>query len=458
MFERNTNPIVGLTDAEVARGRPVERHDDTYLIEAEDGRTDHVPRTGKYELLVETDAFDQLFDDGGIVTFEPTVATGTAGVTFQVTEDDRNYVLSVDGNSIVVSDEDIQPTLEALKTDLEQRQERDRGFVMHDEDEPDPGAELYYQYQDCISDTVREDVVNAFVDQFPDSQIRETDSGWVVADTFVVDYEAENYYLDESQTYVVNGSEVVATDEAHQALDLETVVPEEGADLTMPDGMDVTLSDQETQFLATVQFLLQADRHLPTRIAHEIVRAKDTRSNRTPFTDDGSAEQFTESEQPFGDDVDDVSADIEVTGFQDDYSGISHGVGSSTTHEIDKHTLPEGLNVTQRALDELMSNYWDHLAVHELKLRRGFFENASFDVFDDVGNGNSDRWRDIRRTASNAPVDDDHLDQLEQDLRDAGYPIDSTTTSTLTQAHATDDVDEDADDDETGDEPSVTFD
>ncbi len=240
-------------------------------------------------------------------------------------------------------------------------------------------SELYEVYESALRTRVREDVVNPLVSQVPGVEV--TDTGAVIEDTYLVTYDAENYLVDDIDTYSVSGSNVVETDGEKQAVGLSFNTEPYGVFTIYGD--EYTLSANEQSFLATVEFLKSPSKYLEidsfeTEVYAAIQEAKGEPLHRA--------------------DIEKIAETAHVTHFVDPKSGLVH------RHDIDKHVLRSSFQVASWVVDELTYSSFDHSGLAELAYREKEFRNADRAVFfDGSSNDDDEKWDQINSTEKNAP-------------------------------------------------------
>lgn len=378
------------------------------------------PKTEKNRLLFETD----LITEG-----DPTlVAAGTArfgegeGIYVEFVADfpTDEYTLTVEEAELVLSGqqafdvladviEDVTSDDEAFEpgpvrgmtyppsnvTSVEESDDTHDATPVDAEQLSDATARtLYRTFNEIRSKRVREPVVAEFADRHTgvategsfmtgtESRVDIRDEGWVIDETFLVTFEAENYVVDDITTHEVEGGTVVEADERHQFLEVSFDAKSEAV-VEAPSGVDVDLSEREQEFLATVEVLCYPGDYLGTDLVHKVEQAVE------------------DTVEPIAD----VADTADVQSYMDHKTGLVHD------HELDKHTLRATFNVTREVIDELYFNEHDHAGVHELVYREEEFRDADFDVFYDTDNCNDARWQRIDETTSTAYVPDSvHLE------------------------------------------------
>lgn len=358
-----------------------------YLVEYPDGSQQYEPANLTNQLLFESGLYDEIFGK-----HEFSVRAGSATIDVVTTADIENktYTISVGPETVRVPDE--------LESEYINIFDGQTGAVR--------GSRLYQLYKEIIDGQVHRHIVGQFADRFPMDRVEQSPDGWVVDDTFLVTYEAENYLVDNDQVYIRSGGDMVEVDTRKQAVELgfET---DESNQIQTPAGDTVDLSVQEQEFLATVECLLFPDDYLGAELVSGVEQAK--------------AAQFT-------DDLEQIAETASVSGFTDSKTGNHHG------HSFDKHraiseatvgTLDNTLGMTEQAVDKLYFNDYDHSSPHELMARRDEFENAPFDIFEDAANDDLTRWRAIGTAQRNAPINETHQEQIDKMFSDEQTSLNS---------------------------------
>lgn len=375
MTDENRNSdrrtVAEKAQADIVEASPTSDNPTTYLVRYPDGSIEQEPANEKNRLLFEEDALDPLVDEGEIVFEEHPVVDEVRFEGDLVTD---VYSITVDGDTITIPSEKIEATIRAFREDYQVKD--------------DTGAELYGVYRDIINEQVRRNVVEGFLERYPVERIAVSDRGWIVDDTFLVTYEAENYLVKDTDTFVVEGGDVVRKEEDHEFLDLSFGSLDSEREVRTPDGDTVVLGTDEQVFLSTVEVLLYPEDYLDQELIHEVEQAREEAEGE--------------------DEIMETASNVGVSAFKDPTSGLVH------YHGLDKHTLRATFNVTERLLDMLHFNEFDHVGVHELLHRERELSNAPFDVFYDTDNDDPERWSHIESVAKSAPIDDEHREQLKQ--------------------------------------------
>lgn len=353
---------------------------DVYLVEYSDGTHAYEPATPTNTVLFEDGLFEEV---NGTHSFHH----NNKQITVVADVFSRNYTISVSGNEVAVPDDYADDLVDAFTS-------HNTAEIVHD---------LYY---DIIEGQVRRDVVDSFLDRFPEDRVEIEASGWVIDDTFVVTYEAENYLLNQDTVYVRKSDDMVEADESKQAVDLEFNIDDE-ATLATATGETVTATAREQEFVATVECLLYPADYLGAELVDEIEQHK---------------------AEAFADGIEDIASTATVTAHTDTKTGNHHGHGFDKHRAINEAAagdLDSTLGMTEEAVDMLYFNDYDHAAPHELIARRQEFENAPFDIFadDDVANDDNRRWTAISKAKSSAPINDEHQRQIEQMFGDGNTEV-----------------------------------
>jgi hypothetical protein len=232
-------------------------------------------------------------------------------------------------------------------------------WAVYDED----GPRLNKLFDELHVPTVRQGLMDMLMPRFRDEQtdIIKTGEGWLLNGDILVSWDASNSPVNVAQTHVVSGGTTVEADEDKEARDIRFSLPNERT-VALPNGTRTKLDDVEMKFLTSVALILNTP--------------------QTGLYDDGLSAAIHDSS---------------VMAFTDTKSGLHHG------HGLQKHTLDD-LGVTEEAIDRLWYNEYDHTGVHELYVRRGEFENAPIDVFNDASNDDASKWQKMKRTSEKAPI------------------------------------------------------
>lgn len=333
-------------DAEVIDTVGHPENPDAYVVRYDDETVEYEPATPTNKVLFEEGLYDEVT---GHSEFGP--------VRTYVDLGDDTYRLRIsDEEEIEVPDQYRSDFIDALAS-----------F--------DPANELADLYDEITGGAVDQTTVDAFYESFPSDRIERTSLGWIVDDTFLVDWDARNELVG-VEVHEVSGGGTERVDGDQQAVVLDNLDTGRTETVHGPDGETHELSPADQQFITTISILLDPEEYVGVELTDAIESMKTTDAG-TFF--DERARQAT------------------VRDFTDAKSGIHHG------HDFEKHSVSD-LNVTQEVQDKLWSNPYDHLALHEMKLRRDEFENAMVPVFTDAPNDDPSKWRKIEQTAENAPI------------------------------------------------------
>jgi len=323
-----------------------------------------VSKTERNQALVETDLLSEAEDT---ISF-----TGRDGETvlFDADFTADEYTITVDGDERIVPSDYEGDTLAAVRTEDGERL-----------------AELHAQ---IVSTQVRRDVVGEYLERYVISEnnaleamnvgdnaprVEVTREGWVIDDTFLVQWDGDNYLVNDIQVHVRDGNRTVAADESKQAREFSFEAIDGPASVEAPDGDVYELDEREQRFLASVEALLTPHTYLGEEAARDV---EDMRQ----FNDDTLSA---------------IAASANCQTFTDETDGLHHN------HGLQKHRLQD-LGVTDEAVERLHHRGDGHSGVHELALRENEFRNADFEVFDDAPNNAPYKWRKINNTREDAPI------------------------------------------------------
>lgn len=344
---------------------------DVYLVEYPDGEQAYEPATPSNVALFEDGLFERI---QGYSAF--TIRAGGESLAISLDADVGNdeYVITVEDETLPVPTEYVEDVID----------------VFNGTSGAATGSRLYKLYKEILSGQVRRHAVQSFVERFPDDRVEVTPDGWIIDDTFIVNYEAENYLVENDTVYVRSGGDMVQADETKEAVELHFDVAG-SAEIPTPDGNTIEATEREQEFLATVESLLFPEDYLDADLVDGIEQAK---------------------AESFADDIESIAETASVSGFTDSKTGNYHRHGFDKHRAIDEAAvgnLDASLGMTEEAIDKLYFNDYDHAACHELLARRTEFENAPFDIFEDKDAENDDfsRWKAIERAKESAPVSDE---------------------------------------------------
>jgi len=327
-----------------------------------------VSKTERNRVIVETDLLNEAQDG---ITYN--VYGTDKKVSFNADFDANEYVLAVnDGDERTVPSDYEDEALAAVRESDGQRL-----------------AEVHAQ---IVATQVRQNVVNAFEGRYVNEQsqtvamlededfeprVTVTNDGWVVDDTFIIQWNAENYLVSDVQVHVREGSRTVEADESKQARDLDFTAIDGNVTVETPEGEQVTLDEQEQRFLATVEALLYPHQYLDEQAAQDV-------NDMVRYNDDA---------------ITAIASSAQCTAFTDESDGLHHD------HGIQKHRVQD-LGVSDETTERLHHRGDGHSGVHELALREQEFRNADFEVFENAANSDPDKWKKINNTRENAPIPD----------------------------------------------------
>jgi hypothetical protein len=321
---------------------PAHSGDGSYLVRLGENEYVSIPNTGLTTLALHDDVFDS-FDGNGSVE----LGSGIPGIPIEVNVDfDSDEVtLTRDGDTARIPSEKHDNVFYAVY-------ERD-------------SARLVDIFEDHYTPTVRQGVMDWFMPRFrQDDDIHKTDDGWLLDGEVLVRWDGSNEVADpDLDTHVVRGGSTQQQDVGREALDVSMATMPDGRsfEAETPSGRTVELDETEARFLTTVGLWFDRNASL------------------------------------YDDDLYRMVERSSVDAFTDPKSGIRHG------HEISKHCIQD-LGVTDEAADKLWYSHMDHAALWEMAVRRGEFEDAPIDVFEDAANDDPDKWDAIESTKQNAPV------------------------------------------------------
>lgn len=325
-----------------------------------------VSKTERNRALVETDLLSEAEDT---ISF---FGRDDETVLFDADFASDEYLITVDGDERVVPSDYESDVLAAIRNE--------------------DGERLGELHAQIVSTQVRRDVVGEFIQRYSgpsigdfsevadqyDQRVEETRSGWVIDDTFIVQWDADNYLVNNVQIHVRNGDRTVAADESKQARELSFEAVDGPVSVEAPTGNVYELDEREQRFLASVEALLAPQKYLEQSVASDIQNMR--RFNENTLTA--------------------IASSAECRTFTDETDGLHHN------HGLQKHRLQD-LGVTDKTVERLHHRGNGHSGVHELSLRESEFRNADFDVFEDARNGSREKWRKINNTREKAPIPND---------------------------------------------------
>lgn len=350
MTNNDNRTLTEIANAEIVPGQGGPNE---WLMRFGDNDYDFISKESELNrLAVENPDLLHDAEDGAVLTTDDSRI-----VSFKIDTDSNRYTIRKPSGGTLVVPNRYQD--EALST-----------FAQED------GDGLLELYDRIEEEQVDRNVVNSFADRFDDETVDVRDDGWTIDDTFIVQYNAENYLAEDVTVHVRDGSQTRPADTSKQARELNFNINGE-VEASAPDGTRFTLGEKEQRFLATVEVL----------------------SDPVEYFGEGSREaQAIENQKEWANDpISAVARSASCRGFTDEKTGLHHG------HGLNKHRLGD-LGVSQEAIDRLYYNDFDHAGVVELAYRENQFRNADFPVFTDAANNNESKWQKIRNTKDNAPV------------------------------------------------------
>jgi hypothetical protein len=366
-------------DAEVLSTSGPAGDPDVFLVEYPDGSQEYEPATPTNVALFQDGLYSEI---SGITDYNVRVGDRTVTVTLTGRPSEHRYVITVDDISVVVPTQRHDEVISAVRDNT--------GALV--------GTRLYQLYRDIANNQVRRDVVEQFLSRYDDDRVLVTENGWVIDDTFIVTYEAENYLTGDDPIYERSGGDMEPIDESKPAVGIEFDV--DGEEVVQLPDVDNTVRVGETEqvFLATVEALLYPEDYLNVELVDEVRQHRSgdtTQTTISEIADTGTVHEHTDSK----------TRNWHNHGF-DKHRAIS---------EAQVGNLDSSLGMTERAVDMLVFNDYDHAAPHELLYRQQEFEQAPFDIFeaDGVANDDSSRWTAIERAADSAPLNDEHHQQMQ---------------------------------------------
>ncbi len=370
--------------AEVIDKTPV-----TYLARFPDGQTASVSKTSTDGMLVGIDDIDPFvpIHGSGLALLEDEYidkygATGLE-LSFEVDLSDESGTISVDDtNDVPITGSNLATVIRIVNEVFEAADEEDEVNQRRIDLTRDQADRLYRTYKRILESRVREEVINDFSDRFY-GVTEVTDEGWVIQDTYLVTYEAENYLVDEKETFEVNNNRngVTRTDGVPQAVKMLFDAPPMAVVENSANGSEYTLSENELEFLAMVQVLTHPGEYLGVESFEEEVYNAITR-----------AVHDTETDQ-----IAKIARDVSIKHYVDPETGLLHH------HSLDKHVLTSSFKVRPWVIRDLEFSSFDHAGLAELAWREQELRNADRDVFYDTDNDDGERWGRIQSIEGDAP-------------------------------------------------------
>ncbi|WP_153952956.1 hypothetical protein [Halosegnis longus] len=247
----------------------------------------------------------------------------------------------------------------------------------------DAANSVYRTYRTARAQRVSTNKVQQFVGSVFDSRMIDVrDDGWVIADTFYVGYNGENYLTEDTTVPPHNtGGELTNYDGRHEFITFSIDTAEE---MLFSIGEDtVIVSEKEQRFLATVELLTTPGDYLGVNNfeAGALSAIKRAISSSCP-------------------ELERLTTTVSVSAFLDPNTGFVH------RHSLNKHTLTSSFGVTREVVSDLEYSSYDHAGVNELVYREEELRNAELRVFRDHDNDDDELWQRIRNTANLAQIDD----------------------------------------------------
>lgn len=357
----------------------------TVLVEFDDGTVESLDKHSTIGMLCQLDSFDANRDvqaGGRALLSSDTIDRGGSGVPIEFTLDPSSGSGEIrvrDLDTLTVTGEELANSLRLVSESID----RERSSVdQTDISLPrDQATRLYRLYEDVISGRVRQDVIDSVVNTLSldaGGRLDRTSNGYVVQDTYLVTWEAENYLADDVTTYERDGGDVVETDDEPQALGV--TFRTEPRHVVEISGSEVILTEKEQRFLGTLEVLLQPEAYLEVETFQQ--------------------EAYQAILEATGEDVGplrNIAVSVEIDHYVDPTTGLLH------RHGVDKHVLRSTFDVNFWVIDELHYNSWDHAGLQELAWREAEFRDADRDVFRDTDNDDDERWNRIQDRADGAP-------------------------------------------------------
>lgn len=359
----------------------IDESPDTVLVRYEDGGVESVSKQSTHGVLCGVDFLSrnvEIAASGRALVDRANFDTGGTGIDieFSISPVSQGQItIGNDDTSVEVTGTDLTSVLlsviDSVDPDDDDFDQTDIALETED------ATELFDVYERILESQVRRDIIDDLVGYFGTS-VEATEDGWIVEDTYLVTYEAENYLLNELDTYERSGSDVTKLDSEPEAIgvtfDTDSLAQIDFSVATY------TLSETEQRFVATVELLLNPDQYLnvegfQNEVYSAIVRGKG---------------QSIE-------DVVQIALTNDVSHFVDPKTGLLH------RHGVNKHVLRSTFNLSAWVLDELHYDSFDHAGLGELAWREDELRADSRDVFYDTDNDDDDRWKSINRKESNAP-------------------------------------------------------
>ena len=368
-------------DADVIAETP-----DTLLVRFPDGCVESVSKNSVIGTFCDVEDLDTgipVAGQGRALVDEASIDLGGTGieVAVEIDTDASTGTITV-GDDLDSIDLTGRRLARVLTTVLDEYNPYDISTFQGDIDlSNETATQLYELYEEIIENRVRQDVIERVAeDTFMDIFVEITDEGWIVEDTYLVTYEAENYLVDDVTTYQPSGGSVTEVDGTKQAVGMSFDIDGRAIIELFEEDEPVVLSEVEQEFLAMVEVLMQPSSFLDVNtFEQEVYRA------------------IERAKADIGEDVTDIALTVSVSHYIDPQTGLLHN------HELNKHVLQSSFAVQNWVIDDLHYNSFDHAGVNELAWREEELRNADRDVFWDTHNDDDSRWYQISDTADSAP-------------------------------------------------------
>ena len=363
----------------------IDESPDTLLVRYADGNVESVSKHSMHGLLCTIDWLESgepIAASGRALVDNANLDSGGTGIDieFELLHLDTAGTITVDGGSEPLTlygtelREAIKFVIDSADVDLDSDDGPDQTNISLGTDE---ATELYKHYESILESRVREGVIDKLAGYFGRG-VEVVDDGWLVEDTYLVTYDAENYLVDDMDVSRVSGGGVEQFEGNPEAVKMSfRTDPIKSMDFGQES---YTLSEVEQAFVATVEVLSHPDQYLgvegfENEVYSAVVRAK-------------------------GVDLEDVTVlatTVDIQHFVDPKTGLLH------RHDVDKHTIRTTFNVRPWVVRELHYNNFDHAGVAELAWKEDQLRADSRDVFFDTDNNDDDRWNRISSIENDAP-------------------------------------------------------
>lgn len=362
----------------------IDESPDTLLVRYENGAVESVSKHSTHGLLCTVDWLESaegINGAGRALVDRANLDSGGTGVDIEFDLPHHGtagtITIGSDTNPLTVYGEDLRTALELVVSSVEVDEDEDVDQTTLSLD-TDTSTDLYELYERILETRVRQDVIDDLEPYFG-RDIEVVDEGWIVEETYLVTYDdAENYLVEDKETYQRSGGDVSKTDGTPQAVKMSFRTDPIKA---MSFGDETfTLSEVEQSFLASVEVLLHPDQYLgvegfENEVYSAVVQAK-------------------------GVDLEDVTrlaTTVDIQHFVDPKTGLLH------RHGVNKHVLRTTFQVKPWVISELFYDSFDHAGLAELSWREDELRASGLDVFFDTDNDDQDRWDRINKVETNAP-------------------------------------------------------